>query len=168
MWYQPFYIVNAILVRGDRALVDELAQRPDVLRIEGNPVIHNDIPEPAQIAETAGPDAIEWGIARTNAPDVWAMGFTGQGIVVEGQNTGVDCVHPAIKNQYRGWNGSVADHDYNWHDSVHGSPGNPCGSDSVEPCDDHGHDPLRSRPSLYSNREPLSPWCSDDAHPTQA
>ena len=139
VWYQPFYIVNVILIRGDRALVDELAQRPDVLRIEGNPVIHNDLPEPAQIAETASPDAIEWGIARTRAPEVWAMGCTGQGIVVGGQDTGVDWDHPAIKNQYRGWNGSSANHDYNWHDSVHGSPGNPCGDDSVEPCDDHGH-----------------------------
>ena len=40
----------------------------------------------------------------------------------------------------------VADHDYNWHDSIHSdigavNPGgtNPCGYDSLVPCDDHGH-----------------------------
>jgi hypothetical protein len=27
--------------------------------------------------------------------------------------------HVAIKNQYRGWNGTTADHNYKWHDSVH-------------------------------------------------
>ncbi|MFV1979545.1 MAG: S8 family serine peptidase [Rhodothermia bacterium] len=139
IWYRQYYIVNAVLVRGDRQLVDTLARREDVLRIEGNPAIHNNIPEPLPGVVVASPDAVEWGIARTNAPDVWAMGFTGQGIVVGGQDTGVDWNHPAILQKYRGWDGATADHDFNWHDAVHGSPGNPCGSDTVEPCDDHGH-----------------------------
>ncbi len=139
IWHRPYYIVNAILVRGDRALVEELSHRPGVLRIEGNPVVHNDLPEPA--ARDAGDrgDAVEWGIARTHAPAAWAMGFSGQGVVIGGQDTGVDWDHPALINQYRGWSGSTADHDYNWHDAVHGSPFNPCGSDSPEPCDDYGH-----------------------------
>ena len=138
IWYRPYYIVNAILVRGDRELVDRLAARPEVLRLEGNPVIHNPIPRgPVQDTGEAA-TGVEWGIARTNAPEVWAMGFTGQGIVVGGQDTGVDWTHPAIKNQYRGWNGTTADHDYNWHDAVH-SASNPCGADTTAPCDDHGH-----------------------------
>jgi subtilisin family serine protease len=33
----------------------------------------------------------------------------------------------------------VADHDYNWHDSIHDSVGNPCGNDSPFPCDDYFH-----------------------------
>ena len=138
VWYRPYYIVNAILVRGGRELVEALAARPEVLRIEGNPVIHNPLPDrgPRDAREAAS--GVEWGIARTNAPEVWAMGFTGQGIVVAGQDTGVDWTHPAIKSQYRGWDGSTADHDYNWHDAVH-NPSNPCGADTTEPCDDHGH-----------------------------
>src|SRR5688500_18599492 len=36
--YQSFYLVNVILVKGDRNLVKELAARPDVRRIDGNPV----------------------------------------------------------------------------------------------------------------------------------
>ncbi len=138
VWYRSYYIVNAVLVRGDRTLVNALAARPDVLRIEGNPVIHNPIPQgpPQDFGEAA--TGVEWGIARTNAPEVWAMGFTGQGIVVGGQDTGVDWTHPAIRNQYRGWDGTTANHDYNWHDAVH-NPSNPCGADSAEPCDDHGH-----------------------------
>ena len=43
------------------------------------------------------------------------------------------------KPHYRGWDGQNADHDYNWHDSIHDSVGNPCGNDSPEPCDDSGH-----------------------------
>ena len=68
------------------------------------------------------------------------MGFTGQGVVIGGQDTGYQWDHPALKNQYRGWNGAIADHDYNWHDAIHsGSGGNPCGYNSPFPCDDYGH-----------------------------
>ena len=68
---------------------------------------------------------------------MWAAGFTGQGIVVGNQDTGFDWAHPALKNQYRGWSGAGADHDYNWHDAVH-SGGGVCGPDSPTPCDDYG------------------------------
>jgi Subtilisin-like serine proteases len=47
--------------------------------------------------------------------------------------------HNALKPHYRGWDGSVADHDYNWHDSIHNSVSNPCGNDSTFPCDDFFH-----------------------------
>ncbi len=137
--YRPFYIVNAILVRGDRALVERLAARPEVARIEGNPRIRNRLPVPRPDPPDAAPAGIEWGVARTHAPDVWALGFTGQGIVVGGQDTGVDWTHPALKGHYRGWNGASASHDYNWHDAIHDAVGNPCGNDSPVPCDDYGH-----------------------------
>ncbi|MCG6963696.1 MAG: S8 family serine peptidase, partial [Acidobacteria bacterium] len=137
VWYRPYYIVNAILVRGDRALVETLAKRKDVLRLEGNPHVYNPMPLPGP--SSAEPNGVEWNITRTHAPDVWAMGFTGQGVVVGGQDTGVDWTHPALIDHYRGWNGSTADHDYNWHDAIHESVGNPCGNDSPAPCDDYGH-----------------------------
>jgi serine protease AprX len=70
---------------------------------------------------------------------VWNLGFTGQGIVVAGADTGIRWTHNALKPHYRGWDGQNADHDYNWHDSIHDSVGNPCGNDSPEPCDDHSH-----------------------------
>jgi subtilisin family serine protease len=40
---------------------------------------------------------------------------------------------------YRGWNGTTADHNYSWHDAIHNSTGNPCGNDTLAPCDDYGH-----------------------------
>ena len=139
--YRPYYIVNAILVRGDRRLATELARRDDVLRIEGNPTIRNELPllPAASRLEVSGEPEIEWGIARTRAPELWARGVTGEGIVVGGQDTGVDWSHPALLRQYRGWDGSTASHDFNWHDAIHDAPSNPCGSDSPEPCDDAGH-----------------------------
>ena len=63
----------------------------------------------------------------------------GQGITVAGADTGQRWTHNALKSHYRGWDGQNADHDYNWHDSIHDGVGNPCGNDSPEPCDDNGH-----------------------------
>src|SRR5438477_5521051 len=138
--YESFYIVNGILVKGSREIAEALASRPDVARVEGNPVIHNDLPEPVEGAiQPADPLTIEPGISYTHAPDVWALGFTGQQIVVASADTGVRWTHNALKPHYRGWDGSVADHDYNWHDSIHNSVSNPCGNDSTFPCDDFFH-----------------------------
>src|SRR6202008_1631907 len=81
---------------------------------------------------------VEPGIAYTHAPDVWALGYTGQGIVVAGADTGYRWTHNALKPHYRGWDGATANHDYNWHDSIHVANTN-CTADTVQPCDDHGH-----------------------------
>jgi subtilisin family serine protease len=144
--YQSFYIVNAILVKSTQETAAALAARPDVARIEGNPEIHNNLPQPESVEESPGksprperPATIEPGIQYTHAPDVWALGFMGEGIVVASADTGVRWTHNALKPHYRGWDGQNADHDYNWHDSIHDSVSNPCGNDSPEPCDDVAH-----------------------------
>ena len=91
--HQSFYIVNAILVKGSREIAEALAARPDVARVEGNPQIKNILPQPDAIAEAPSPaqrpETIEPGINYTHAPDVWALGFRGQGITVGGADTGV-------------------------------------------------------------------------------
>lgn len=141
--HRSFYIVNAILVKGSREVADALAARPDVARVEGNPHIQNQFPQPGPSVDAPPylqrPETIEPGITYTHAPDVWALGFTGQNIVVAGADTGIRWTHNALKPHYRGWDGQNADHDFNWHDSIHDSTGNPCGNDSPFPCDDFFH-----------------------------
>ena len=46
------------------------------------------------------------------------MGFTGQGIVVGGQDTGYAWDISPLQSKYKGWNGTSADHNYNWHDAI--------------------------------------------------
>jgi serine protease AprX len=137
--YRPYWIANMIWVRAGLSTIQLLAERPDVAHLYANPQVKLDVPT---VAASAGPSpqAIEWNITKVKAPLVWDMGFTGQGVVIGGQDTGYQWDHPALINQYRGWNGTSADHDYNWHDSIHGGPGgNPCGYNSPFPCDDYGH-----------------------------
>ena len=135
--HRPYWIANMIWVKGDLALVEELAQRADVAHVYANPTVHYEEPvESAPLSDS--PQAIEWNVAKIRAPQLWTAGFTGQGVVIGGQDTGYDWDHPALKNKYRGWNGTVADHNYNWHDSIHVTGSN-CGPDSPEPCDDTNH-----------------------------
>ena len=140
--HQSFYIVNAILVKASREIAEMLAARSDVARVEGNPHIQNSLPQPVLATDAPlqpeAPATIEPGIVYTHAPDVWALGFNGQNIVVGSADTGVRWTHNALKPHYRGWNGVTADHNYNWHDSVH-SGGGVCGPDSPQPCDDYYH-----------------------------
>ena len=143
---QPFWIVNEILVvKGDRKLALEMASRPDVVRIDGNPTIRMQLPKPENgfDVDSVGPipEAVQWNVTTTNAPGVWSLGFRGAGIVVGAQDTGYRWTHVFIKSKYRGWDGTTANHDYNWHDSVHsGGVGGTCtGPNSAAPCDDDGH-----------------------------
>jgi serine protease AprX len=140
--HRSFHIVNALLVKGSREVADALASRQDVARIEGNPQVQNLLPEPATFVRRSSPqrpETVEPNITDTHAPDVWALGFRGQGITVGGADTGERWTHNALKPHYRGWDGIAADHNYNWHDAIHDSVGNPCGNDSPFPCDDLGH-----------------------------
>jgi subtilisin family serine protease len=145
--HRSFYIVNAILAKGDRQLAETLAARPDVARVTGNPHIHNDLPQAGPIEESplqprvsGAPATIEPGITYTHAPDVWALGFRGETIVVASADTGVRWTHNALKPHYRGWDGVSGNHNFNWHDSIHsGNNVSVCGVDSPEPCDGFGH-----------------------------
>src|SRR5205809_3839361 len=69
--HHSFYIVNAILVKGTREIAQTLAARPDVGRIEGNPHIQNDIPQPVSAVETTSqptnPATSEPGFAYSHA-----------------------------------------------------------------------------------------------------
>ncbi len=142
--YRPYWIVNMIAVEGDRSVVEALAQHPAVARIEPDRVIRLDEPERTLGAESLdAANGVEWGVMKIGAPDVWAMGNTGQGRVVANADTGIDWDHPALINQYRGWNGSAANHNYSWWDAIHGDIDgdgtNPCGFNLQAPCDDNGH-----------------------------
>src|SRR6059058_5438956 len=105
--HSSFYIVNAILVKGSREIAEALAARSDVARVEGNPHIQNSLPQPGPAADASSqPGAIEPGINYTHAPQVWALGFNGQNIVVASADTGQRWTHNALKPHYRGWDGA--------------------------------------------------------------
>ena len=171
--YHSLYIVNLLQVEGDRELVNLLAQRADVKRILDNPVITHAQPVEISTNEHDSRSAIEWGIERINADDVWALGYRGQGVVVGGEDTGYDWKHPSLKLKYRGYAQDLdtANHNYNWHDAIHqisplsSDSINPCGLDVKEPCDDHSHGTHTMGTMVGSDSEneigvaPDAKWC---------
>ena len=143
--FRAHFLVNMVEVEGPHDLARELAARPEVSSVAANPRVAL-APEPAVSGEGLAPRSehaaadVEPNIAKIGAPQVWARGFTGQGIVIGDADTGLAWTHPAILGHYRGTSGGIAVHDYNWHDAIHDAAfGNPCGSDSPVPCDDDGH-----------------------------
>lgn len=129
--YRPFYIANKILIqKGNTTHLANLASRSDVGRITANHVITLQEPfrkSPAPLNVLA----VEPGISMVNADDVWAFGYTGSGIVLAGNDTGLDETHPAIQTHYRGWDGVTYDHNYNWWDAT--------GTYTLDPYDGNGH-----------------------------
>ncbi|MFZ4632776.1 MAG: S8 family peptidase [Saprospiraceae bacterium] len=142
------FVVNAIAVKeADAALAQALAALPEVARLSPDPWIELDLLPTETPNAATNRNAVEWGIARINAPSVWAMGYTGQGITVGGADTGYYWVHPALQPHYRGWDTltGTANHAYNWFDGVfdksplNADSLNPCGFRSQQPCDDGSH-----------------------------
>jgi serine protease AprX len=133
--HQAFWISNLVWAVGGLDAVRAMARRPEVAHVYG--VGSGGLTPPVQ-----GPQRVsnssqtpEPNLVNVRAPDVWALGHTGQGAVVAGADTGVFWEHAALKEQYRGWDGATEDHDYNWHDAIH-NPNPFCPADSPEPCDD--------------------------------
>jgi subtilisin family serine protease len=130
--YHSHISLNSLTLAASRSIVDTLAVMPEVHAIQPGYVYN--IPRPILESGIDAPGAIPWNIANVAADQVWAnFGVTGQGIVVANIDTGVEWDHVALKNQYRGWDGAMVDHDYNWWD-----PRGIC-SPSDEPCDNFWH-----------------------------
>ncbi|MGH3680213.1 MAG: S8 family serine peptidase, partial [Natronosporangium sp.] len=132
--YQPFWIANAVQVRGDRQLLDRIAALPEVAQVTADRTYQ--LPEPAPATDQPRVDAVEWNVDRIGAPQVWTtFGTTGQDIVVGSIDSGVQFDHPALVDTYRGnlGNGEF-DHNYHWYD-----PSSVCDFPSLVPCDNNGH-----------------------------
>ncbi len=115
--YQAFWIDNVIVVEeSDRKTFDALTMAfPHIaaLRVRQHPILY----EPAVSDPIAFPLAVEPNLTRVKADQVWALGYTGQGIVVANIDTGVRYTHQALVTQYRGnLGGGTFNHNYNWWD----------------------------------------------------
>jgi serine protease AprX len=150
--YQSFWVVNIIHTQLDLDLAEKIAAFPEVAQIFQNGRFKGEEPiaEVSASPTSNGARAIEWGIGKIGADQVWAgsspltQGANGTGVVIGGQDTGYGWKHPAIKSKYRGWNGTTADHNYNWHDCIDfvllpNTGTNPCGIPAAVPCDDGSH-----------------------------
>ena len=127
--YTPFYLENAMEVRGGTLVRLYLYTRPEVDRVLPSPRLRAAPPdEPAlgPFKEVEG--GVQWNIKMIGADKVWnQFNVRGEGIVVGQSDSGADGNHPAIHKQYRGL---TQGDDYNWFDPWDGT---------ASPNDEVGH-----------------------------
>jgi subtilisin family serine protease len=131
--YRPFYLINMIRVEGHHRRMPEFAHLPGVAKVMLNPNVRP-YPLSAEIGYGDTPpegQGIEWNLSQVQADQVWQMGYSGQGVVVAGQDTGYDWQHPALQGAYRGVDAvGQVDHNHNWRDAW---------DNSLAPFDDGQH-----------------------------
>ncbi|MBN2117877.1 MAG: S8 family serine peptidase [Anaerolineales bacterium] len=128
--YTPYYLVNALEVRGGTLLRLYLAARPEVDRVIPSPRLRP--AAPAEASTSGGgmpaPTEVQWNVSMIGADKVWEeFDVRGEGIVVGQSDSGVDASHPELHDSYRG---KTEGDDYNWFDPWNGKP---------SPYDDGGH-----------------------------
>jgi bacillopeptidase F len=110
--FEAFWVTNAIRVDATAEEIERLAERSDVARIYYNYEI--ELIDPVEVRNDGGGGTIttvETGVQAVRAPEVWAMGITGEGVLVANMDTGVDGDHPALASRWAG----VADSRYAGH-----------------------------------------------------
>ncbi len=118
--YTPYYLVNALEVRGGLPMQLWLSTRPEVDRVLPSPRLRPPQSLPQEARGSAERPALpDWNLTSIGADRVWkAFNVRGQGIVVGQSDLGVQFDHPELRDSYRG---SAGKHDFNWLDPWYGS-----------------------------------------------
>lgn len=102
--FTPFWVFNGFAVAAAPQVVQELAARPQVAAITLDAAVPSPKPEP-----TTSSAAPEPNVDLVNAPALWDLGLTGQGVVVANMDTGVDTTNPDLAGSWRGGSNSWFD-----------------------------------------------------------
>lgn len=100
---RELWVINGLAVTARASVIRQLASRPGIERISLDSVLK----APVTTAGSAAPP--EWNLNTVHAPELWALGHSGAGMVVANMDTGVDAAHPDLAAQWRGGGNSWYD-----------------------------------------------------------
>jgi subtilisin family serine protease len=110
---RELWAIGAVAARLRADRVAELAADPSVESVDLDAIVL--APEPPAAASASAPPG--WNLDAVGAPALWALGHTGEGVVVASLDTGVDVGHPDLGERWRGGPGGWFDP----HDPQHAS-----------------------------------------------
>ena len=124
---RPLWIVNSVSCYADEWLIDEISQRDDVLAVYRCEEFSCLYDESTVSVERGDGREIAENIVKVNADQVWALGYTGEDVLVALIDTGVRLDHADL--QGRLWDGGAEypNHGYDFY------------SHDNDPSDTHGH-----------------------------
>jgi VCBS repeat-containing protein len=93
--FTPLWVVNGFSVTATAPIIRLLAALPavDVVNLDAIAIVETGTPP-------SGPP--EPNVSITRAPELWALGYTGEGVVVATLDSGADASHPDISPRWRG------------------------------------------------------------------
>jgi len=130
----PLWTTNTISCDARSDVIREIAQRSDVWEIgyrEPAQIIGRHVEKPTYEKIEFAPDngrEICWGVSKINADDVWALGYTGAGVLVGHMDSGVNYNHLDLADHM--WDGTSAGYPHHGYDFANGDN---------DPIDDNGH-----------------------------
>ena len=123
-----FWLANVISAYASESLIQKLSQRNDIDRIDVNETrILIASPEPTPfIPGEKDVNEITYNVLKVNADDVWALGYTGEGIIVSVIDAGINYNHVDLA-------------DHMWEADGYPYHGWDFRNDDNDPMDGHGH-----------------------------
>lgn len=116
--HESYWISNNILIpNATISLVRNLDRKSDlngISKIDKEPQSIYTTSTVETVARFVGPtlqksSQVHWQLEKIRAPEAWALGYTGKGIVVANIDSGVRGNHETLKNNWRG--------EYGWYDA---------------------------------------------------
>jgi subtilisin family serine protease len=120
------WIANAMGLSANKTAINDLAQRNDILII-GYDVERNWIPDGEEASPALATREITQNVTQVNADDVWALGYTGEGVVVAVIDTGVNYNHLDVADHLWDGGSEFPHHGYDVYNNDN------------DPMDDMGH-----------------------------
>ncbi len=128
----PLWITNLINCYAAPFAVRQLSQRSDIRSIDWDEtrmvLIDAEKTDEKKYEGNPRERDITWNVTLVNADDVWALGYTGEGVTVAVIDTGVRYTHNDLEDHV--WDGSAygyPNHGYDFYNNDN------------DPADDHGH-----------------------------
>ncbi len=112
-----YWITNVVEAEITLAELPELAARPDVLSIQRVPTIELIEPTMSRTSSASlATDSVTSGLTYIKADSAWAAGYTGEGRLICSFDTGIEGIHDALKNS---WKGNDGDSSAAWFDPIY-------------------------------------------------